>query len=207
MKGSFAAGNALPYTVSNTVSDAVAPPLNALADRFAAHRHRRPAPSEAEAMLERVRAAFRRPIATIDAIEAVDAVTGSTIWLVEDGGAPLGVSLWVPLSLAGAQAMLERRFTPEAVGERWLAPAGTPPAAVYHWGFAGFSRESRRSIMTLCAELLEGPLSGINVYGRVVTEEGAAAVARLGIEPCFELGAGFYVHRARTPAPALGAVA
>lgn len=158
-------------------------------------------------MLERVRAAFRRPLVSGPMIEAVDAVTGSTLWLVDDAGAPEGISLWVPLSPAGARAMLAGRFRPEALDMSWLAPAGTSAAAVYHWGFAGFTRDSRRSIMTLCAELLEGPLSGVDVYGRVVTDEGAAATARLGIVPCPEHGEGFYVHRARTPAAEMGAVA
>lgn len=157
-------------------------------------------------MLERVQAAFRRPLVGVAGLEAVDAVTGSTIWLVDDGGAAEGISLWVPLNHAGADALLQGKFAPEAIKKAWLASKGTSAAAIYHWGYAGFSRESRRSIMTLCAELLEGPLSGINVYGRVVTDEGAAAAARLGIEPCFEHGPGFYVHRARTPAPALGAI-
>lgn len=198
---------AAPFAQREAITTPSGPALGTLVHRFNAHRHRRPRDGETAAMLARVRDAFRKDIVPAPVVEAADALTRATIWLVEDAGEPQGVSLWLPLNVRGARAMADGRFRPEAVEGTQLAPAGAPVAAVYHWGFAGFTAAARRSIMTLCAELLAGPLNGVDVYGRVVTDEGAAACARLGIVPCFELGDGFYVHRAGTPVPEMGAVA
>jgi hypothetical protein len=179
-------------------------PFHRLAPRFAAHRHRRAVDGELEAMLARIGRALDRRLAPPREVRAVDEVTGCTVWLVEDEGAPEGLSLWIPLSTAGEQAIRDHRFRSRDIDPGHLAPPGAPFAAIYHWGYCGFTREARRSIMRLCAELLEGPLGGIDVFGRVITEEGAAAAARLGIVPCPELGEGLYVHRARVAARAEG---
>jgi hypothetical protein len=133
-------------------------------------------------------------------------VTGCTVWIVADDGLPEGASFWIPLSAAGADAVLERRFRSRDVDPRHLAVAGDPFAAIYHWGYCGFTPAARRSIMRLCADLLEGPLSDVDVYGRVITDEGAAAAARLAIVPCPQLGDRLYVHRARSARHAEGAL-
>ncbi len=172
--------------------------------KFKAHGHRRAGAGELAAMLERIRSTFALPVASSETISAVDRVTRATAWLALDDGEPQGLNLWVPLSSRGERALREKRFDPANIAPEQIAAAGQRFAAVYHWGYCGFTRTARRSIMRLCAELLEGPLASIDVYGRVVTDAGAAAAARLGIEPCFELGADFYVHRARPLAHCAG---
>lgn len=175
-----------------------------LEPRFTAHGHRRPAAGELAEMLERIRSTFALPVVSEETISAVDRLTCATIWLALDEGKPEGLNLWVPLSSQGERAIRDRRFDPADIAPGQIARAGQPFAAVYHWGYCGFTRTARRSIMRLCAELLEGPLSSIDVYGRVVTDAGAAAAARLGIEPCSDLGQNFYVHRARPLAHCAG---
>ena len=140
---------------------------------------------------------MNRSVASAAALEAVDAVTASTIWLVWDDNAPAGVNLWVPLNERGERAILEKRFEPARIAPEMLAPASAPFAAIYHWGMCGFTTGARRSIMRLGAELQDGPLVDVDVYARVVTPEGAAAVARFGAEPRPDLGENFYVRPAR----------
>lgn len=177
-------------------------PFDHLRVRFLAHDHRRPEPGETAEMLTRVEAFMNRSFTPAEIVEAVDHLTEATIWLVEDNGALEGIHLWVPLNPHGEEALLGGRFDHQSIDPSFLARSGEPFSAIYHWGFCGFTANARRSIMRLCGELHEGELSGVNIYARIVTDEGDAAARRLGSEPCVELGEPYFVHRARPRAMA-----
>ena len=101
-------------------------------------------------------------------------------WVHHEEDALTGVFLFLPLSWDGEASLRAGRFSYAAPRLDDLCQPGDEISAIYLWFAGGATQDARRAIMRTTASWIGGALSGLRIYGRAASEEGARGLAKFG---------------------------
>jgi hypothetical protein len=121
-------------------------------------------------------------MASAEAIAAVHALTGITVFV--DGIEELdGVMMLCPLSTAGEAALRDGSFDLSTLPRSFIAAKGEPCSALYCGVYAGRTRDARRNVMQCAAIARVEIFASVPVFARAATADGARSMTSLGYGP------------------------
>lgn len=108
-------------------------------------------------------------------------LTGLTAWVYGD---PIeGLTISVPLSEAGLDAVQENTFVAYTPDDAHVAAAGTPCAGVYIGIYAGSTKAARKAVMSGAGVIRMAIYAQVPCFARGATEDGARSMESLGWTP------------------------
>jgi hypothetical protein len=123
------------------------------------------------------------PLASLNEVQRVDALTKSTIWVHRRQGEVSGCLATLALTRAGRDALIEGGFNPNDIKQHWVAKIGQPLAGFYCWSYAGVDQSTRSKLAAALKTLIDQRFPDLPFFGRDSTEAGAQIMSHLGFVP------------------------
>lgn len=123
------------------------------------------------------------PLATLDEIRRVDALTDAAIWVVRRKGEVSGFLAPLALTAAGRDALVDGSFRASAIEQSWVARMGQPLAGFYCWSYAGRDQVTRGALVLALRTLIDRHFPDLPFFGRDTTAAGGRIMAHLGFAP------------------------
>lgn len=144
------------------------------------------ATSEEIYQLRNVAAAlFDAPIASAETFDAVNNLTGASVFGYRPNGMLMGFLAIIPLRANGIAKLKDGTFDGISVDLDLVCPPGEEPAALYFWGWATINSRAAQAVVEVFRELRRALFWATPIYARLTAEEGArVAKKRMNYVPC-----------------------
>lgn len=117
-------------------------------------------------------------------LQAVQDITGSSVFVVREGGRVTGLTAFFLLRPEGMRAFEEGRFDTVNVNLDWVWRPREIPAGGYAWGFVASSDRAAGRVVKASLMIREALLWNLGGYTRAATDDGARLIyGSLGFEP------------------------
>lgn len=140
--------------------------------------------AEIEAGRSLAEAKIGSAVVAVSALRGVQAITGSSVFVVRKGVEVTGLTAFFLLREAGLRALEEGRFDAGDVNADFVCRPNEPPAGGYAWGFAASNERAAGLVVNASVMVREALFWNLPGYARAATEDGARVVfGRLGFTP------------------------
>lgn len=117
-------------------------------------------------------------------LKAVQDLTGSSVFIVREGGKVTGLTAFFLLRQAGMDAFAEGRFDTVNVNLDYVWRPREIPAGGYAWGFVASTDRAAGRVVKASLTIRETLLWNLGGYTRAATDDGARLIyGSLGFEP------------------------
>jgi hypothetical protein len=120
---------------------------------------------------------MRTQLAPLWVLASAHTHTRGSAWVYREGDAITGVWLCLPLSWDGEASLRAGRFAYAAPRLDDLCRPGDEMSAIYMWFAGATTKDASRAIMRSSASWFAGVLSGLRVYARAASGDGARVLA------------------------------
>lgn len=122
-------------------------------------------------------------LAPLWALASAHTHTCGSAWVYREGEAITGTWLCLPLTWDGEASLRHGRFAYATPRLDDLCQPDQEISGIYMWFAGGATRDARRAIMRASASWFAGVLSGVRVYGRAASDDGARALETFNFVP------------------------
>ena len=131
-------------------------------------------------------------IASLATLTAVQAKTGSSIYLKREHGAPTGFLAFFGFSPEGEQAVRSGQFSGVRARPEWVCEATPQTTLGYVWGFGGLSRAACFGVIRAGRVMRDTFFPHLGVFARAATADGRKVMTPLGYRQAFPEDAGLF---------------
>lgn len=123
-------------------------------------------------------------VVTVARMQAVQAITKSSIFVAREGAHVVGMTAFFPLRASGMAALEAGQFDTLEPDLEFICPPREAPAGGYAWGFIGLNDKAAGRVVKTCVAVRETLCWALPLYTRAATEAGAKVIfGPLGFRP------------------------
>lgn len=123
-------------------------------------------------------------VVSVDALRAVQAITGSSVFVAHEEGIVTGMTAFFLLRASGMEAIANGQFNSLDLNPDFICRPKEAPAGGYAWGFAGSTDRGSGRVVKASIAVRETLFWALPGYTRAATDDGARLIfGTLGFSP------------------------